>query len=217
MRHLRTLTFLPLAAVLAASGCVSPVKTSPRESAQTLSDRRDLAEATVEQWYAPSASAARRMMDEYGVPDQVQPDALTWSGNGPWKRTVVRNLPTTYGPPEDQGAIEQTVDYGGSALLASLPLFDDHVRFDGSARELTARSDSEEMNFLRLNVADDIARGSSPADARSFAARVLSFEAAGKTSPYLQRLRFTPSLSPVGYVPSRDRTGDRPSGGFRRP
>jgi len=65
--------------------------------------------------------------------------------------------------------------------------------------DLAARSNSEELNRLCLNLADDIARGRrTPAEARRFYRRTLSLALSGKSSPYMERLVFpVPEPAPV--------------------
>src|SRR5256885_8514836 len=46
-------------------------------------------ELTIAGWPQLSKSAAHRMIEKYGVPDDVGRKALVWNDNGPWKRTVV--------------------------------------------------------------------------------------------------------------------------------
>jgi hypothetical protein len=54
-----------------------------------------------------------------------------------------------------------------------------------------ARSHSEALNRLSLNLADDVAAGRrSPQDADRFFLRTVRLRAAGKSSPYLDQLLF---------------------------
>jgi hypothetical protein len=185
-----------LGMLLAAGGCFSRVKTSPQaDVAGAALDRRELAEATVSHWSNVSALAARRLMEEYDVPDEVHADSLVWIGNSPWRRTVVSNERAGFveaGAARD--VVEQTVAYSLSRKQAiDVAAFDDRVAFDPRSGELTSRADKEEHNFLRLNLAVDVARGSlRPEQARDSYASIVSFEEAGKTSPYLLGLRFMP-------------------------
>ena len=181
--------------LLAASGCLSPVKSSPQgDTAQAAVDRLLLAKETITQWSNFSALAARRVIEKYGVPNEVRYNRLVWNRNGPWRRTVVRDVRPAYEVGEEVGVIEQTIDYSLSPTQAvRVAAFDDRVTFNPRVRELSARSDQEERNFLRLNLAHDVASGSlRPAQARDMYARTLSFEEAGKSSPYLSGLMFVP-------------------------
>ena len=70
-------------------------------------------------------------------------------------------------------------------------MFDRRLDYVASRGELSARSDREEVNHLRLNLGNDIAvRRMTPEQARILYARILQFEAAGKSSTYLEVLHF---------------------------
>jgi hypothetical protein len=183
-----------LGLLLSAGGCFSRVKTSPQaDVAGEALDRRELAEATVSHWSDLSRLSARRLMEEYGVPDEVHADSLVWRNNGPWRRTVVSNVrPMTAEDPAVQDVVSQTVKYAlnrGQSL--DLLRFDDHLTFDPRTGELSSSADREAHNYLRLNLADDVAHGRlRPDQARDSYASLVNYERSGKTSPYLLGLRF---------------------------
>lgn len=182
-----------LAAALAAGGCLSPVKSSTRpDTVRAMTDRRDLAEAVIANWSDISALAARRLMEQYGVPDEVRSGRLVWNERGPWKRTVVRDRRWPYAPPEELGVVEQTIEYPLAAgQIADIRAFDDHVTFNPASREMSSSADREEVNYLRLNLADDVANGRvSVEEARRDYAKILALEGEGKSSPYLLSLHF---------------------------
>jgi hypothetical protein len=179
--------------LLAAGGCLMPIKTSEKETASAAADRSALASAAIGEWSETSALAARRLIDEYGVPDEVHYDRLVWGGRGPWRRTVVRNVRPFYVQDSDLAVVEQTIDYSLTPTQVSWvsTAFGDRVRFNPRTQELSARSDREEDNYLRLNLAHDVAGGTlSPEAARRSYTEIVSFEESGKTSPYLLGLRF---------------------------
>lgn len=194
MRLIAALLAAAASAAAVVNGCVVPVKNTRGDTAEDAAGRSFLAEAVVANWWRASALAARRLIEQYGVPDEVRPDHIVWHGKGPWKRTVVRNVTPPYGPAEDLGVVEQTLRYPLTpGQAADLRAFDRRLRYEGGPRELGARSDREEVNFLRLNLADDIvSRRMTPEQARRLHARILALENTGKTSPYLQGLRFSP-------------------------
>ena len=139
--------------------------------------------------------AARLLIGEYGVPNEVRYERLIWDNNGPWRRTVVRNIRPFYIEGGDRGIVEQTIDYSLTPAQAVdvAAAFGGRVRFDPRNQELTARSDREEFNYLRLNLAHDVIHGTlRPAQAGDTYARIISFEESGKTSPYLLGLTFLP-------------------------
>ena len=183
-----------LGALLPAAGCFSRVKNSPQaDGAGAALDRRELAEATVSHWSDPSRLAARRLMEEYGVPDEVHADQLVWRNNSPWRSTVAANVrPMASDDPVTQNIVTQTVKYAmNRKQTIDVGTFDERVAFDPRTSELTSRADREEHNYLRLNLADDVIQGRlQPEQARDSYASIVSFEKSGKTSSYLLGLRF---------------------------
>jgi hypothetical protein len=179
-----------LAALSSVSACVSPFQ-SYRDTALNTSDRRALAAAVVDGWSRTSALAARRFLAEYGAPDEVRSDHLVWNDRGPWRRTLVRDVRPALVEGDELGVIEQSLE---CALLpgqaADVAAIDGRVVFDARSGELTARSDREELNFLRMNLADDVANGRlGVAAARAKFARAVALEESGKVVPEMHGLR----------------------------
>ncbi len=187
---------LVAALMWSSAGCVPAAKTMAGESTMDAERRRALAEEVSSGWPEKSRLAARLLIARYGAPDVVGSSRLVWQGNGPWKRTIVRDLTRPYAsdPGEELGVIEQTVAYNLTPEQTPvLGAFSDRLSADAAAMELTSRADREELNFLRLNLANDLLlRVVVPADAKAAYARILELEAAGKTTPYLLELRFGP-------------------------
>lgn len=186
-----------IGALLVVSGCVTAVKTASEDEAssggvQAKVYRSLMADTVVANWPPISAQAGRRMIEIYGVPDAVRSDQLVWRNNGPWKRTVVRDVTPPYVQAEDLGVVEQTVEYPMTPYQAAeLAAFDRKLTYDSFRRELSARSDREEVNYLRLNLANDVLNlRMTPEQAQHLYARTLALEAAGKSSSYLEVLHF---------------------------
>ena len=146
-------------------------------------------------WAEPSATAARKLLAEYKLPDDVTLNHITWYDRGYWKRTVVWNQKPVYRSLRDLYVMEQTIDYPlTTAQAAQLLAFRDCLTVDLANGELSSRSDREELNYLALNLADEIVRGSQTvAQARASYDRILSLAASGKVSPYLTGLLFRAS------------------------
>lgn len=131
--------------------------------------------------------AARSMIDRYGPPNALSPDAATWYDRGPWKRiTVHGDAPLNY--------LEQVVAYRVPEDAAAALLELDHgLRFDLANDELSATSNSESLNFLALNLAHEVSSARrSPAEAKDLYTRTARLAAAGKSSPLLEKLQFEP-------------------------
>jgi hypothetical protein len=170
---------IALAAAVCAAGCAS-FKNWPY----------DVAQGVVSRWAKPSASLGRQMIAEYGVPDDVTPERLTWNDKGHWKRTVVWNQKPVYRSLSDLAVMEQTVDYRLlPAQIADLLAFSDLLTIDARRGELSSRSDRESTNFLNINLADEVARGlKTPQQAAVDARTILELASAGKSSPYTTTL-----------------------------
>ena len=155
---------------------------------------RDIAQGVVNRWAPPSAAAGRQLLEEYGTPDDVTPNQLTWNHRGPWKRTVVWNRKPVYLSPADLAVMKQTVDYPLTRGEAGeLLAFSDCLEIDLSRGELSSRADREEINYLTLNLADEIVRGrKTVSEAQIAFMRQLQLAAAGKMTPYMTGLLFPP-------------------------
>jgi hypothetical protein len=132
------------------------------------------------------------MVDEYGSPDSVETFGLVWYYRGPWQKIEVwdeLNFIPTAGASQN---LEETIVYPvpeekRDALLS----FNRGLYVSAEGGELSARSASEERNYLMLNLADEIVRGLlSPRDARAVYLRTLRLADAGKWSPSMHRLLF---------------------------
>jgi hypothetical protein len=164
-------------------------------SASEPGDRQEralLASVVVADWPSASALAARRLIAQYGVPDEVLSDRLAWIDNRPWKRTVVRRMAPADIESDDHAMILQTVEFPLTPKqITTLMAFDPRLSYDRKTLELGSRSEREETNFLRLNLANDIVNARmTPDQARGLFAQILRLEAAGKSASYLQVLFF---------------------------
>ncbi len=126
-------------------------------------------EQIIDDWPDTAQKAARTILERYGLPDEATPNRLIWHHNGPWKRTVItrEEVPHNFPKPHND-VLEQFIDYQVPPESADdLAAFDGSVIVERTKGELSARCDKEEMNFLALNLAHDIAtRRRSVDDAR---------------------------------------------------
>lgn len=89
------------------------------------------------------------------------PICLSGITNGPWKRTILykEEIPHDFPKPHTD-LLQQFIDY-----KTPVDKFDELATYDGSVivertkGEISARCDKEEMNFLALNLANDVATG----------------------------------------------------------
>lgn len=167
-----------LAAAVAASGWLAYRYRAPT---------KPLVEKHVSAWMAKPRAMAQVMTERYGLPSALGPGVAVWHGRGPWKRIVVHgDSPDTF--------LEQVVAYWAPPDAAVfLDNFGHGLAFDPAREELTVRSGDESLNFLALNLADRVASGkTSPQEAQRIYERTAALAATGKSSPYTEKLMFTP-------------------------
>lgn len=144
-------------------------------------------------WTKEGREPAEKIIEKYGEPAEVTENMLIWHRKAPWKHIIAYREPIPHDfPVPHKDLIEMFID-------ARVPpdKFDDLAQFDGSVTcfrtkgEISARCDKEEMNFLALNLAEDIVQGKMSAeDARRFYARAAKAFMNGEKDPYTQGLRF---------------------------
>lgn len=153
------------------------------------------AQAFIESWPEKTRTAARALIDKYGSPDGVTDRELVWNDKDPWTQVrVYRDAASLDDPAKRDAFIQDTVDYKvPKDKIADLAKFDDGLVVDEARGTLSAHGESEQANTLALNLADDVVNGTkSVASARSFMRDTLEKAAAGKSSSYLDRIRFQP-------------------------
>lgn len=154
----------------------------------------------ISSWPQPSRLVARAMIEKHGQPHKRTAGSLTWYGLYRGKRTVIHRS----GTPE--GVVEQVVLYRvPEDKAAELAAFDERLKTDEEAAELSARTESVRTSFLVLNLAHEIASGfRDAADARDFRDRQIRLGNAGKSSPYRESLLFEQPLPVI--VPGGEET-----------
>jgi hypothetical protein len=118
-------------------------------------------EQLIDDWPDTARTAARTILERYGLPHEATRNRLIWHGNGPWKRTVItrEEVPHNF-PKPHKDVLEQFVDYHVPPDKADeLAAFDGSVIVERTKGELSARCDKEEMNFLALNLSHDVVTG----------------------------------------------------------
>lgn len=183
------LLLAPLSVVLwglISVGCRTP---APFGASQRVS----LAEDIISGWSKTSRLTAAAMIEEYGPPDAIAVDGLGWKYKNPWKRIIVRDrtdiLVSAQGTAD---SLEQTVAYRvPEDKRLELEAFSDKIRISQDGTSMSARSDAEALNFLTLNLADEIGRGVlDAAQARQSYQRAVDLSRAGKSSALMERLMF---------------------------
>jgi hypothetical protein len=156
-------------AVLAATLWAS---TAPAQQETGAISRKDAAavEGLLASWPDLSRKAGEATVERYGQPTGVTPGMLVWKDAGPWKAIILSREPIDHQfPMAHQDVLEQVINY-----RVPPDKFDELARYDGSVivertkGTMSARCDKEEMNYLALNLANDIVTGKrSVEDARA--------------------------------------------------
>jgi hypothetical protein len=170
-----------------SAGSPGPMETQSSKSAQTP-------ERVMRDWPEAARAAGRAMIEKYGKPDRFSEEALVWYNNTPWKKTVVYGKAWPhFVAMRDKDYLEQTIAYQvPNDKIKAIKRFDNRIAVNQAAERLSARSESESLNFLALNLADEIVNGQRSADeARIFYRKVQRLSFAGKSSSYLDGLRFS--------------------------
>jgi hypothetical protein len=170
----------------------------PAASADELRISRTTVNDVLAKWSIRPRDAANKLIAKYGLPNEIAASRLTWFNNGPWKRTIVfrKEVPHNFPKPHTD-FVQQFIDYRVPA-----DRFDDLAAYDGSViaertkGEISARCDKEEMNFLALNLANDIVNTTrSVEDARRFYADTAMAFMKGEKPAYTTGLQFTPQAA----------------------
>jgi hypothetical protein len=152
-------------------------------------------ESAITDWPERPRQVAKKIAAAYGQPDEVTPTMLVWHDTGPWKRTIVYREEVKHDFPKPHtDIVEQVIDY-----KVPVDKFDDLAAFDGSVivertkGEMSARCDDEKMNFLAINLANDVVTGAQDADGARRAYAEAAMAVMKKKAPaYTRKLQFTP-------------------------
>ena len=170
---------------------------TPPRSAEAL-ESVDLAQ--ILDWPLSSQMAVITTLFTYGLPSETGHTMWTWHNTGPWLRTIVHRDEVRHDfPVPHYDVIEQEVGYSVPIdKLGELATLSGSLLVDRTKGTLSARCDKEELNFLAINLANDLVNDvQRPEEARSFYAGAASRFAAGEVTDYLRGFVFAPSLTPL--------------------
>ncbi len=153
----------------------------------------EMVDEIVSAWPDVPREVAQTVMEKYGPPQEATPSRLIWFDNSPWKRTILYRDSFQHDfPMPHPDLLEQFIDY-----QAPLDTYDDLAMYDGSViveltkGEISARCDKEAMNFLAINLANDIATGErNVEEARQFYAETAMAFMEGESDPYVEGFVF---------------------------
>ena len=162
------------------------------KSKRAMADHRAWIDKNMEGWPEKSKEVAAVTISTYGPPQGVTPEMLVWGRSGPWKRMLLHREEVQHEfPMPHKDVLQQFVNFEVPAgRYDELASYDGAVVAERTAGELSARCNSEEANFLALNLAADVAEGRKSADeARDYYANAVKGMLAGKMDPYFNGLR----------------------------
>jgi hypothetical protein len=148
------------------------------------------AEDLIAQWKEQPKEIARKLIGQYGQPDEATIKRLVWHSKGPWKRSELINEEIPHNFPEPhKDSLLQVIPYRVPPEFAGKLLqFDGSVVIERTRGELAARCDSERANYLALNLAHEIVIGKKSVDqARRFYAETVQQK---KHQEYMERFLF---------------------------
>ena len=162
---------------------------------------RSNVDRVIASWPAHPRDAARKLIGEYGLPNEATASTLTWFNNGPWKRTVLfrDEIPHDFPKPHTD-YLQQFINYRVSPeKFDSVASYDGSVIAERTKGEISARCDKQEMNFLALNLANDVITGKKTIDeARKFYADSAVAFMNGEKRTYTTGLQFPVSNGRAG-------------------
>lgn len=184
-------------AVLAAALWATSASAQEETGAISVRDS-GVVEGMLADWPEVSRKAGEATMERYGQPTGATRGMLVWKDAGPWKAIILSREPIDHQfPMAHKDVLEQVINY-----RVPPDKFDELARYDGSVivertkGTISARCDKEEMNYLALNLANDIVTGKrNVEDARAFYAKTAKAFKNGEKHPYTQKLQFNADRS----------------------
>jgi hypothetical protein len=151
-------------------------------------------EDVIKDWPKEPRESATRLIEYYGQPDEYSPSQLVWHNTKDgWKRTVLsrEEVPHDF-PAHHTDFLEQFINYRVPIeMFSPLAEYDGSVIVERTKGELSARCGGTSMNFVAINLANDIITGKrSVAEARDEYTRLYQAYQNGEKPPYAQSFQF---------------------------
>lgn len=147
----------------------------------------------IENWQNDEAKdMAQKLVEKYGPPNDVSRDSLTWYNNGPWEKTIIRDISVPHNfPKPHKDFLWQWASYRVNIDKAC-----DCYNFDGSSLLdptfglIGGRCHMETANFITTNMVYEIMEGKRTwQDAQMFMAKTMMSK---EPENYLNSLVFEP-------------------------
>jgi hypothetical protein len=205
MKTLRRLMVLAALAPVSLAFAQAEIRSVPMSAPATLpSQTQPSTEAlawsqkNLAGWPEATRRLGAQLMTKYGAPVEVTPRQVTWINSGPWARTTLykEGVAHNFAAPH-RNVLEQAVLYKVPVdKLVPLAQFSRSLVVDLARGEIVTSADSEEINFLAVNVADDVVKGQRSAEeARIYFAQLVRAKMIKEPERELQKLKFAPAKS----------------------
>lgn len=145
------------------------------------------AQSLTQGWPEASIKAAGDMVAKYGEPDESTSEMLIWKSNiAPFKEIRVHKTVYTHKfPLLHQNALEHVVEYKvPTDKVDNVLQYNEAIIIDKNKGLVSSFADSEPMNILALNLANDVIEGKLSAEAArvKFGKETLNFMNGNKTA-----------------------------------
>ncbi len=164
---MKILTLITLSMALVFTGCSSDKKDKKvASSAAAGAPAHPVADAAqvqqqIASWSSQHKEIIQGLITKYGQPNERTSDSLIWHNNGPWAKTVVKR--DSMNKPLIQSASVNVP----AEKMGDVSLFNKNLVVDGSKNLVTSSANREDLNFLAINLTDEIVKGAmSPMEAR---------------------------------------------------
>lgn len=150
--------------------------------------------SSIANWPTDAKEAAQLVIDQYGEPNDITDQVVTWHHPGPWKRiTASRTVHNHNFPAPHLDSVESFIDYKvPPEKVTLLSEFDGSVVVNRTTGEVSARCHDEQANLLALNLMHDIvSEAKSVQEAREYYAKEFADYRRKKPTPYMEKLHFT--------------------------
>ncbi len=154
-------------------------------------------------WSEASKMAVMMMKKQYGEPNETTESMMMWNKTGQWKRTVIYAKEYKHDfPMPHTDVMQQWIDYDVPAeKYSDLAMFDGSVVCNRTNGEMSARCDKEGANFLAINLANDVVKGTKDyKTARDFYAKAVKEMINGGKPAYMQKLQFNVASGNTTYA-----------------
>lgn len=167
--------------------------TAAQERTLVASEPKETLQSLISNWSDQQQMLIGKLSDKYGPPTEISASAVTWKGNGDYLCIkVMKDSASHHFPTQHQDCLTHTIAFKVPTDMADdLLAFNGSLIIDRTRGTLTACCDSEELNILTLNLANDIVNRSRSVDeARSSMAQTALALKSGMQEPYTTKLQF---------------------------